>query len=489
MKIKKTPLLLVIALLICLVSMPLCAADFDDVKDSDWFASAVDYCYDKGYFYGVSENLFAPNTTMDRAMIVTVLYRCAGEPDVAEEAGFTDVPADEWYTDAVAWGKASGVVAGFDDGTFRPNNAVTREQIMAFFYRYVTEIQKKELPAENDLRIYNSFYDVKSVGSWAVPSVQWCTSVGMICGDAGYIKPADDSTRAEIATILLRLDAFLADDMITITASAEKGGAVVPAGKFTLVNGTAVTFRAEAEKGWSVKGATLNGTSLGAQNMYVVRSAKDPQSLIISFKELVGDPYSGYGQLVNRSNPIPNAASYKPADLKKVKYGSVQLRAEAANALDRMIDAYKKEYPGSTLSARSGYRDHNTQIYLYDRQIGRQGGNKYKAGTISAVPGTSEHELGLAVDLVNEQNSLVQSFAYSKQGKWLAAHCMEYGYILRYPADKERVVGIIYEPWHFRYVGIDIANDMKAKGVTTLEEYYGMYLDPEDIDPYLPYLK
>ncbi|MBQ6810623.1 MAG: D-alanyl-D-alanine carboxypeptidase family protein [Firmicutes bacterium] len=488
MNIKKTPLLLVLVLLLCLVSMPLSAADFDDVKDGDWFASAVDYCYDKGYFYGVSETSFGPYTTMNRAMIVTVLHRCAGTPEVENAGSFKDVPAEEWYTDAVAWGQATGVVAGFEDGTFRPDAPVTREQIMAFFYRYITQIAKKELPSEPDLRIYNSFYDVDTVESWAVPSVQWCTSVGVICGNDGYLKPGDDSNRAEIATILLRLDAYLANDMTTVTSAAENGGSVVPNGTFSLVNRTAVTFRAEPQKGWSVKGAVLNGDSLGAQQMYVVRTSKTPQTLTVSFKELVGDPYSGYGQLVNRSYPIPNAASYKPSDLKKVSYGNVQLRAEAANALDSMIAAFKKDHPGYTLYAQSGYRSHSTQIYLYDRQIGRQGGNKYKAGTISAVPGTSEHELGLAVDLTKDGN-LPQSFGSTVQGKWLAAHCMEYGYILRYPADKEKIVGIIYEPWHFRYVGKAIAEDMKAKGVTTLEEYYGLYLNPADIDPYLPYLK
>jgi D-alanyl-D-alanine carboxypeptidase len=153
-----------------------------------------------------------------------------------------------------------------------------------------------------------------------------------------------------------------------------------------------------------------------------------------------------------------------------------------------MIADYKATYPGSTLYAQSGYRSNSTQVYLYNRQIGRQGGNVYKAGTISAVPGTSEHELGLAVDLTFD-GSLVQSFGSTRQGKWLAAHCMEYGFILRYPADKERIVGIIYEPWHFRYVGLDVANDMKSLGVTTLEEYYGLYLTADQINPYLPYLK
>ena len=83
----------------------------------------------------------------------------------------------------------------------------------------------------------------------------------------------------------------------------------------------------------------------------------------------------------------------------------------------------------------------------------------------------------------------MQSFGSSRQGKWLAAHCGEYGFILRYPADKQMVTGIIYEPWHFRYVGKAVVAEMKAMGVTTLEEYYGLPLADKDITPYAPYLK
>lgn len=492
MRIKKSPLLLIFVLLMCLFSAPLSASSFHDVKDSDWFAPAVDYCYTKGYFQGVGDNSFGPNITMSRAMIVTVLYRCAGEPEVSDICDFPDVPAGAWYSDAVAWGQATGVVAGFKDGTFRPNDPVSREQIMALFHRYVKEIQKKALPTQSDLRIYNSFFDSKNVGFWAVPSVQWCTSVGMICGNAGYLSPQNDSTRAEVATVLQRLDAYLANDMVTVTSTYGDGGSIVPLGTFTLVKGSSITFRVTVNDFWQMKTADLNGTPLALQNMYVVKTNAPSQVLTVTFRKLAGNPYSGYGQLVNRSYPIPNAKSYKPTDLKTVKYSAsgrnVQLRAAAADALNQMIADYKAQNPGSVLYAQSGYRSHSYQVTLYNNQINRQSGNKYKAGTISAVPGTSEHELGLAVDLTYD-GSLLQSFGSSKQGKWLAAHCMEYGYILRYPANKEKIVGIIYEPWHFRYVGKDVANDMKTKGVTTLEEYYGLYLNDADITPYLPYLR
>ena len=486
MKFHKLLLVVAFSLLVLCCSVPLSAAEFNDVKDSDWFADAVDYCAEKGYFYGTSETTFEPYTTMNRAMIVTVLYRCAGEPAVNGGNSFIDVPADAWYAKAVSWGAQTKVVAGYEDGTFQPTKAVSRQEIMSLFQRYVTYLGR-DIASQKDARIFDSFYDKSKVGNWAVPSVQWCTAVGLICGNAGYINPMAASTRAEISTILLRLDSYLAGDMVTITSTYGDGGSLVPLGRFEVVKGSAITFRVSVNDRWRMKQADLDGSSLPLQDMYVVKADKPAQKLTVTFQKFVADPYSGYGQLVNRSYPIPNASSNKITDLKKVQYGNVQLRAAAADALNRMIADYKKAYPGSTLYAQSGYRTHSTQVYLYDRQIGRQGGNKYKAGTISAVPGTSEHELGLAVDLTYD-GSLLQSFGSSRQGKWLAAHCMEYGYILRYPADKEKVVGIIYEPWHFRYVGKDIAADMKAVGATTLEEYYGLYLNEKDIKPYLPYL-
>ena len=201
----------------------------------------------------------------------------------------------------------------------------------------------------------------------------------------------------------------------------------------------------------------------------------------------LGDPTSGYGQLVNRSYPIPDAQSYHPSDLENVAGSYQQMRAEAAQAMNKMIEDFKTENPSLPIYAQSGYRTYDRQVQLYNNQIKRRG---EALGTVySAIPGTSEHELGLALDLSVDGSTLNWEFADSVQGKWFAEHCYEYGFILRFPKDKQAITGIIYEPWHFRYVGVDIAKDIANKGITTLEEYYGMYLKAEDLDPYLEHLQ
>jgi len=203
------------------------------------------------------------------------------------------------------------------------------------------------------------------------------------------------------------------------------------------------------------------------------------------------DYRSGYGQLVNRTYPLQNAETYEPDDLVEVAYaynGNGQLmRKDAAEALEAMIAAFKADYPDLAIYTKSGYRTYALQNTYYTNQIAVYG-DAYEAATISAIPGTSEHELGLAMDLTID-GSLTAGFEETTQGQWFLAHCNDYGYIQRYPKGSELVTGIIYEPWHFRYVGKEIAADMAAKNVSTLEEYYGLYLDAEDIDNYAPFLQ
>jgi len=201
----------------------------------------------------------------------------------------------------------------------------------------------------------------------------------------------------------------------------------------------------------------------------------------------IGDPYSGYGQLVNRSYPIKDAQSYHPDDLEYVNESSQQMRAEAAAAMNKMLADFKSDNPNLPIHAQSGYRTYDRQQYLYNNQIKRKG--KLLGTVYSAIPGTSEHELGLAMDLSVDGSTLNSDFGETVQGKWFMANCNKYGFIHRYPKDKQTITGIIYEPWHFRYVGVEIANDMAKKGVSTLEEYYGLYLKDEDLTPYLEHLK
>lgn len=194
-----------------------------------------------------------------------------------------------------------------------------------------------------------------------------------------------------------------------------------------------------------------------------------------------------YTMVINRSYPLSDEArSYVQNNLVTIE--GKQMEAQAAAALEQMVTDMRAE--GLSIIIQSGYRTANDQIYLYDRQINRQGGDEYKAGTISAVPGTSEHEAGLAVDL-SVDGTLTEAFGSTRQGQWLEEHCMEYGFILRYPDNPEFTMdtGIIFEPWHFRYVGsAEEATKIMNSGMS-MERYYGKMLKPEDIDPYKPYLQ
>ena len=194
-----------------------------------------------------------------------------------------------------------------------------------------------------------------------------------------------------------------------------------------------------------------------------------------------------YTMVINRSYPLSDEArEYVQNNLVTIE--GKQMEAQAGEALGRMVADMRAQ--GLDIIIQSGYRTAGDQEYLYDRQIGRQGGNEYKAGTISAVPGTSEHEAGLAVDL-SVDGSLTEAFSYTEQGKWLEAHCAEYGFILRYPDNPEFTMdtGIIFEPWHFRYVGSpEEAQKIMASG-QSMERYYNKMLKPEHIDPYKPYLQ
>ncbi len=137
----------------------------------------------------------------------------------------------------------------------------------------------------------------------------------------------------------------------------------------------------------------------------------------------------------------------------------------AASALAKMINAAAAD--GITLYQISGFRSYSTQQTLYNNYVARDG--KAEADRYSARPGHSEHQTGLAFDL----NSLEQSFGETAEGKWLAENCWKYGFIIRYPQDKEAVTGYMYEPWHVRYLGVETATKVYNSGLC-LEEYLGI---------------
>lgn len=176
------------------------AYSFDDVDSSAWYADAVSYVAENGIMNGAGNGTFAPDTVMSRAMLVQVLYNLEGKPEAAD-CTFTDVAADAWYADAVAWAADAGIVTGVSDTTFAPDQMMTREQIATILYRYAA-YKDYDATASNDL---SSYTDAGQIGSYAVEAMQWANGAGLITGStATTLNPLGSATRAEAATILMR---------------------------------------------------------------------------------------------------------------------------------------------------------------------------------------------------------------------------------------------------------------------------------------------
>lgn len=179
------------------------ALPFTDVKSGNWFYDAVKYAYAQGLMTGTSATTFAPNGTMNRAMIVTVLYRLEKSPAVTGASKFRDVPAGQWYSDAVAWAAANKIVNGYDETTFGPMNAVTREQMAAILFRYEQYKGLENVTLEENL---NRFPDQNKISAYAIPALQWAVGQKIINGNAnGTLDPTGTATRAQVAQIFTNL--------------------------------------------------------------------------------------------------------------------------------------------------------------------------------------------------------------------------------------------------------------------------------------------
>lgn len=198
----------------------------------------------------------------------------------------------------------------------------------------------------------------------------------------------------------------------------------------------------------------------GSSNPEAVLTAAEPESLTV---------------MVNKQFKLPDG--YKPADLVYPDVPFIfsemiekrMMRKTAAGALEQLFAGAKQD--GVYLAGVSAYRSEQTQTSLFNNYVARDG--EEKARTYSAVPGHSEHQTGLAIDVSGSDGKCAAEscFAGTKEAGWLAAHAAEYGFIIRYPEGKQGITGYMYEPWHIRYVGQDIAKEIAAKGIT-LEEYY-----------------
>ena len=174
--------------------------------------------------------------------------------------------------------------------------------------------------------------------------------------------------------------------------------------------------------------------------------------------------------LVNKFYKLDS--NYIPEDLFTIdsKYGQGQIKSN-------VYEAYKKMYNDATkqnlhLKITSPYRSYNTQSNLYNKYVNRDG--KAKADTYSARPGYSEHQTGLALDIITSTSNL-DTFENTQEFKWLQANAYKYGFILRYPKDKEDITGYSYESWHYRYVGEETAKKIKKLDIT-FDEYYAYFI-------------
>ena len=177
---------------------------FQDVDPRAWYHEGIDFAVAGNLFNGVSGNRFGVNSTMTRAMFVTVLWRMQGEPEAKNGKQFGDVPAGTWYTDAVAWASSEGIVNGTSETTFSPDTGITREQMAVLMYRYA---QWLRLPVDETASL-SAFPDASKVSNWAVEALGWATKAGIVTGTTSggsvILKPQGSATRAQVATILMR---------------------------------------------------------------------------------------------------------------------------------------------------------------------------------------------------------------------------------------------------------------------------------------------
>jgi D-alanyl-D-alanine carboxypeptidase len=246
--------------------------------------------------------------------------------------------------------------------------------------------------------------------------------------------------------------------------------------------------------GAALDGMLYSGRGPGAvkpPSVVIIGGADGPTKIIVSGgnSEKPSEPQSGHAEatedqrleadkkglliLINKQNPIDS--NYKPDDLTKIKYYAKDrseagryMRKEAADQFHLLAEAAAEE--GYELVMTTAYRSYGFQQVLWNNYVANEG--EAAASRFSAKPGQSEHQSGLAVDVSSPSvdYALTENFGKTEEGIWLANNAHLFGFIIRFPQDKEDITGYLYEPWHIRYVGEPIASDIFKKGLT-LEEY------------------
>ena len=174
---------------------------FDDLDPAAWYHDGVHWALKNGVMNGMGNGVFDPDGATSRAMIVTILYRLEGEPMIRSGMPFSDVTESDWFAMAVSWAESRGIVNGFEDGTFRPNDPITREQLAAVLYRYA-QYKGEGFTGLWSFRL--DFPDAGDVSDWASEAMHWMVMNGVINGMDGKLNSQGNATRTQMATMVYR---------------------------------------------------------------------------------------------------------------------------------------------------------------------------------------------------------------------------------------------------------------------------------------------
>lgn len=173
---------------------------FTDASTTVWYHDSVHYCIENGLMSGYGNSLFGPNDNLSRAQLAQILYNKEGQPAVTGGSGFTDVADGAWYADAVTWAAANGIVAGYGNGLFGPNDPITREQLVVMFWRYA---EFKGCDTTQEGMIIREFSDYGSISGYAMDAMTWAVNTGVISGyEDKTLHPQANATRAQVAQML-----------------------------------------------------------------------------------------------------------------------------------------------------------------------------------------------------------------------------------------------------------------------------------------------
>ena len=184
---------------------------FTDLDVHAWYHDGVHYCLEEGLMEGYGEGIFGPNNDLSRAMLVQIFYNYENRPTVSSGSVFDDVADGAWYADAVTWAASQSIVGGYGNGNYGPNDPITREQLAAILYRYA-QYKGYDVSVGEDTNIL-SYTDAFEISEYAVPAFQWACGAGVIEGvTESTLVPRGNATRAQVATMLMRFCVNVAKD-------------------------------------------------------------------------------------------------------------------------------------------------------------------------------------------------------------------------------------------------------------------------------------